>query len=163
MSATFRVPLVGHTIWNQFPVTSTGSENVTVRFAVVVTPVAPPVGTVALTDGAWSVENDTTWSAAIASGGSPASWSVTWAAIVVHVQLSPRAKSAFGSMVKVVGPPLTTVSATFRVPLVVHTTWNQFPATSTGSENVTTKFSAGSAAPASTGLVTVTDGGRSTV
>ena len=45
-------------------------------------------------------------------------------------------KSTFGLIVNVVGPPVTTVSATFRVPLVAHTIWNQFPATFTASLNV---------------------------
>ncbi len=99
MSATFRVPLVVHTIWNQFPATSTGSENVTVRFAAVVTPAAPPVGTVALTDGPWSVVKAKVWSASMVSGGSTRSWSLTCAAKTVVVHVSPAAKSTFGSTV----------------------------------------------------------------
>src|SRR5262245_2353150 len=68
-------------------------------------------------------------------GGSPVSWSATCAANTVTVQVSV-AKSAFGLIVYVVGPPVTTVSATFRVPLVPHTIWSQFPVTSTGSLKV---------------------------
>ena len=45
-------------------------------------------------------------------------------------------KSVFGLIVNVVGPPVTTVSATFRVPLVAPTIWNQLPVTFTGSLNV---------------------------
>ena len=40
----------------------------------------------------------------------------------------------------VVGPPVTTVSATLRVPLVAPTIWNQLPVTSTGSLNVMVRF-----------------------
>src|SRR3954452_17444739 len=73
-------------------------------------------------------------------GGSLLSWSATCAANTVAVQLSPAAKSAFGLMVKVVGPPVTTVSATLRVPLVPQTIWNQLPATFTGSLKVTVRL-----------------------
>src|ERR1044071_7138885 len=70
------------------------------------------------------------------SGGSLASWSVTCAANTVTVTVSPFAKSTFGLIVNVVGPPVTTVSATLRVPLVAPTIWNQLPVTLTGSLNV---------------------------
>jgi hypothetical protein len=49
-------------------------------------------------------------------------------------------KSVFGLIVNVVGPPVTTVSTTFRVPLVVQTIWNQLPVTLTGSLKVTSMF-----------------------
>src|SRR5215208_643306 len=55
---------------------------------------------------------------------------------MVVVQLSPAAKLAVGLIVKLVGPPLTAVSATLRVPLVAQTIWNQLPVTSTGSLKV---------------------------
>ena len=41
---------------------------------------------------------------------------------------------------KVVGPPVTTVSATLRVPLVAQTIWNQLPVTLTGSLKVIVTF-----------------------
>ncbi len=59
---------------------------------------------------------------------------------MVVVQLSFNAKSALGLMVKMVGPPLTAVSATLRVPLLVQTIWNQLPLTVTGSLKVTWIF-----------------------
>ena len=43
-------------------------------------------------------------------------------------------------MVNVVGPPVTTVSATVRVPLVAQTIWNQLPVTFTGSLKVMVRF-----------------------
>ena len=49
-------------------------------------------------------------------------------------------KSVFGLIVKVVGPPVTTVSATFRVPLFAQTIWNQLPVTLTGSLKVIETF-----------------------
>src|ERR1043166_8373569 len=70
------------------------------------------------------------------SGGSLASWSVTWAAKTVTVIDSPLAKSTFGLIVNVVGPPVTTVSDTLRVPLVAPTSVNQLAVTFTGSLHV---------------------------
>ena len=63
------------------------------------------------------------------SGGSLASASVTCAAKIVTVQVSAEAKSTFGLIVNVVGPPVTTVlaGAGVRVPLVEHEIWNQSP------------------------------------
>lgn len=116
VSRGFRVPLVAQTIVNQVPETVTGSENVTVTSVVVVV-VAPSIGVVAVTAGAASIVKPKATSAASVSGGSPASTSLTAAAAIVTVQASPATKSAFGSMVNVVGPPVTTVSATVRVPL----------------------------------------------
>ena len=77
--------------------------------------------------------------AAMLSGGSLASASVTCAAKIVAVQASPGAKSAFGLIVKVDAGEagVTTVSAGFLVPLVVQTIWNQLPVTLTDSLNVT--------------------------
>src|SRR6185369_6553167 len=137
VSATLRVPLTVQTIWNQLPVTFTGSLNVTSMFVLVVWFTAPLVGVVVVTVGAESV----VWKlktklASMLSGGSPLSWSVTCAARTVTVHDSPAVKSAVGLIVKVVGPPVTTVSATFFVPLVVQTIWNQLPVTFTGSLKV---------------------------
>ena len=69
--------------------------------------------------------------------------------------VSPAANSVFGSIVKMVGPPLTTVSATLRVPLVAQTIWNQLPVTFTGSLKVTVRFAfvATSVAPLVGGVV----------
>src|SRR6185369_4444972 len=78
--------------------------------------------------------------AAMLSGGSSESWSVTWAAKTVTVQVSAAAKSTLGLIVKAEGPPVTTVSATLRVPLVVQTIWNQLPVTLTGSLKVMSMF-----------------------
>ena len=71
------------------------------------------------------------------------------------VQVSPAAKSAFGLIVKVVGPPET--AAVVRVPLVAQTIWNQLPATFTGSLKVTVMlvFDATPVAPLA-GVVAVT-------
>ena len=70
------------------------------------------------------------------SGGSFASWSVTCAAKTVAVHTSAEAKSTFGLSENVVGPPVTTVLAGVRVPLVGHAIWNQVPVTFTGSLKV---------------------------
>src|SRR6185369_11680620 len=136
VSATLRVPEVGQTIWNQLPVTLTGSLNVMLRFELSATFVAPFAGVVAETDGAWSIVKLKTKFAVILSGGSTASWSETCAAKTVTVTDSPGAKSTFGLIVNVVGPPVRTVSATLRVPLVAPTSWNQLPVRFTGSLNV---------------------------
>src|SRR5215203_721615 len=99
--------------------------------------VAPLVGVVLRTAGAASAaEKLNTKSALMLSGGSFVSWSETWAANTVTVQVSFVAKSTAGLTVKVVGPPVTTVSTTLRVPLVVQEIWNQFPVTFTGSLKV---------------------------
>ena len=107
VSATLRVPLVAQTIWNQLPLTFTGSLNVTVTFALRTTPVAPFAGPVVETDGAASMVKLKTWSASGVSGGSPASWSLTCAATIVTVQVSPGVKSVSGLSVNVVVPPVT--------------------------------------------------------
>src|SRR6185295_17984974 len=106
VSATLRVPLVEPTSWNQLPVTFTGSLNVSVTFELFAICVAPLVGVVALTVGAASVLKLKTKLAAMLSGGSFESWSVTCAAKIVTVQVSPAAKSAFGLIVKADGPPV---------------------------------------------------------
>src|SRR5215207_2160326 len=98
------------------------------------------------------------------SGGSALSWSVTCAAKTVTLHVSLNVKSTFGLIVKVVGPPVTTVSATLRVPVVGQTIWNQLPVTLTGSLNVIDRFelSATLVAPFA-GVVAVTDGAWSIV
>src|ERR1041385_325857 len=98
------------------------------------------------------------------SGGSALSWSEICAANTVTEHVSLKAKSTFGLIVNVVGPPVTTVSATLRVPLVGHTIWNQLPVTLTGSVNVIDRFefSATLVAPL-VGVVAVTDGAWSIV
>src|SRR5690242_7934107 len=119
VAAGLRVPLVGQTIENQLPVTFTGSLNVTEISVLVAWLVAPLVGVVLVTVGAASsVVKLKTKLAAMLSGGSPVSWSVTCAAKTVTVHASLKVKSLFGLMVNVVGPPVTTVSATLRVPVV---------------------------------------------
>src|SRR4051794_19991022 len=97
------------------------------------------------------------------SGGSAPSWSATCAAKTVVVQLSPCVKSVVGLMVKVVGPPVTAVSATLRVPLVAQTIWNQSPVTSTGSLKVTVTFEFVATTSASAGVVLDTVGAASVV
>ena len=102
--------------------------------------------------------------AAMLSGGSIISWSLTCAAKTVTVQVSVAVKSLFGLIVKVVGPPVTTVSATLRVPLVAQTIWNQLPVTLTASLKVMVMsvFCADFVAPF-VGVVAVTLGGASTL
>jgi hypothetical protein len=80
------------------------------------------------------VANDQVKFAAIVSGGSSASVSVTCPARIVTEQDSAGAKSASGSIVKVVGPPL---AVAVWSPLSAHEIENQAPATETGSLNVT--------------------------
>src|SRR5438093_12227623 len=67
------------------------------------------------------------------SGGSVASWSVTFAAKIVTVHVSEPAKSASGLSVKVVGPPLTVAVWPSLEPQEIE---NQLPVTFTGSLNV---------------------------
>src|SRR5919109_3711435 len=93
------------------------------------------------------------------SGGSVASWSVTFAAKTVTVQVSEPAKSLSGSSVNVVGPPL---AAAVWLPLELHEIENQLPVTFTGSLNVivTLLFRATPPAP-SAGFVLETVGAAS--
>src|SRR5919204_4288498 len=90
------------------------------------------------------------------SGGSFVSWSVTFAAKTVTVQVSPWTKSVPGWGVNVVGPPLTVA---LWPPLVPHEIEYQLPVTSTGSLNVIEMFAltATSVAPFA-GVVLATDG-----
>ena len=94
-------------------------------------------------------------------GGSTVSWSVTWAARTVTVQLSENAKSTVGSSVNVVGPP---VWAAACEPLVAQPIVYQGLETSTGSLNVIVMsvLKATPVAPAS-GEVAVTAGALSPV
>src|SRR6188508_3117619 len=73
------------------------------------------------------------WLAAMLSGGSLESWSVTCAAMTVTVQVSSWLKSESGFKVKVVGPPETVAEC---APLAPQLIVNQVPVTLTGSENV---------------------------
>ncbi len=89
--------------------------------------------------------------------GAP-SWSVTWLARMVTVQVSPRSKSVWGRL-KVVGPP---VGVTFCRPLLVQS-MATVPAMVTGSLKVTsTVTSTGTLVATLAGLVSVTMGGTST-
>src|ERR671928_1283113 len=67
------------------------------------------------------------------SGGSVASWSVTFAAKTVTVHVSEPTKSLPGSSAKVVGPPLTVA---VWPPLELHEIENQLPVTFTASLKV---------------------------
>src|SRR5918995_2904748 len=68
------------------------------------------------------------------SGGSFASWSLTWAANTVTVQVSPAAKSVAGSRTKVDGPPEAVDACD---PEELQLMSYQVPPTVTASENVT--------------------------
>jgi hypothetical protein len=87
-----------------------------------------------------------TWLAAIASGGSSTSTSVTFEASTVTVQVSPIEKSVSGSSVKLCGPPLCVAVC---APLVAQAMLYQPAAATTGSEKFTVMFvaSATSIAP----------------
>src|SRR6266536_2539594 len=87
--------------------------------------------------GGASVANVHVSSPAIVSGGSLVSWSETCEPTTVTVHVSPWAKSASGSSVNAVGPPLT---AAVWVPLVPHEIENQEPPTFTGSLKVIVTF-----------------------
>ena len=125
---------------NEAAVTVTGSVKLTTMVELARTPAAPLVGVVVVTAGGASVVKLKTWFAAIVSGGSSRSLSVTCAANTVAVHTSLTAKSVFGSMVKVIGPPPTTELATVRVPLAAHAISNQEPVTVTGSLKVMVTF-----------------------
>src|SRR5262245_2140816 len=76
-------------------------------------------------------------SAVMLSGGSLLSWSLTWFASTVNVQVSPCTRVTPGSRVKVVGPPLKVVAT---APLVEQTSVNQDADTLTGSLKVTVRL-----------------------
>ncbi len=153
----------GHSSPKVLAVMATDSLKFTVMLVLAATPVAPLLGTVLLTVGAASVVKLKVKSTAMLSGGSMVSTSVICVATTVVVQVSPGAKSALGLMVKVVGPPVTTVLAlvTFRTPLVGQFTWNQSPATLTGSLKAMVRLLVTPVAPL-LGMVLVTAGGVST-
>src|ERR687885_1532771 len=95
------------------------------------------------------------------SGGSVASWSVTFAAKTVTVQVSEPTKSVSGSSVNVVGPP---VAVAVWPPLDVQEIENQLPVTFTGSLNVIVMLLFRATLPApSVGLVLETVGAWSPV
>src|SRR5436190_7289792 len=93
-------------------------------------------------------------SAAMLSGGSATSWSLTLSAKTVTLQASPFAKSLSGFSVKVVWPPLCVAVCS---PLVAHEIVYQPAATSTGSLNcaVMLASTAMSAAPLAGVVVTI--------
>src|SRR5436190_2675799 len=84
------------------------------------------------------------------SGGSPASWSVTCAATTVTVQVSPPVKSAVGSSVNVVGPPL---SANVCAPDGVHESVNEDAAALSAAWKVTVTLPPRDGVPALAGAV----------
>src|SRR5919202_5717153 len=95
------------------------------------------------------------------SGGSVASWSVTFAAKTVTVPVSEPTKSLSGSGGNVVGPPL---AVAVWPPLEPHEIENQLPVTCTASLNVIVTLLARATLPApSAGLVLVTAGAWSPV
>src|SRR6266496_3140144 len=98
-------------------------------------------------------------STVIVSGGSFVSWSATLAAKTVTVQFSLDAKSASGSSVKVIGPPLALAVC---VPLREQEIENQLPVTSTASLKPTPMTaSTGTPLAPLTGEREVTEGGWS--
>src|SRR6185295_18216471 len=93
----------------------TFSLKLIVMLVLIATCVAPFVGIVVVTAGGVSMVKLKTKLAAMLSGGSFVSWSVTWAAKSVTGQVSPLVKSVWGLIVTMLGRPVTTVSATLRV------------------------------------------------
>ena len=98
------------------------------------------------------------WLAAIVSGGSSVSWSVTWSPMTRKVQVSSAVNVPSGSRSYVLELALT-VKVAVWAPLVAQLSVNQVPATSTGSVNVTDRL-ASSATPVapSVGVVDWTAG-----
>src|SRR5687767_2937266 len=80
--------------------------------------------------GALSALKLKTWSDAMLSGGSSASWSDTCTSSIVTVQVSPNARSESGFSVKEVGPP---PAVAVCAPLEPHKIEYQLPDTLTGS------------------------------
>src|SRR5688572_12200359 len=95
-------PEVAQEIVKLAPLALTDSLKLIVTFVAAPMSVAPFVGVVELTDGAASIVNEKTKSAAMLFGGSNASTSVTPAARTVTVQVSPCVKSVSGFSVNVV-------------------------------------------------------------
>ncbi len=100
-----------------------------------------------------------TKSAAMASGGSVVSWSLTWAATTVTRAASPGVKSVVGLSTNELGPPVTAAS---WVPLVVHEIENHDPVTVTGSlKSMVTSVPAATPVAPLAGVVDVTAGAPS--
>ena len=135
------VPEVAQTTRIQFPVGETGSLKLTVTVAFAATAVAPSAGIVDVTTGGASRSNRSVASPFMVSGGSTASTSVTWAAKIVTVQgLESGGMSATGSIVKLVGPPVTTAEAgviVWRLVPLPQLQRNQSPVSVTGSSKST--------------------------
>ena len=108
------------------------------------------------------VVNGTTTSAAMASGGSVASTSVTWLATMRSVQAVLMGRSVAGSSVNVVAGLAVRVVSVTGVP-VGHCSTNAPAPAFTGSLNVTVRL-ASTATPVAfaAGVVVVTDGAAST-
>ena len=154
------MPLTLQMIWNQLPVTSTGSEKVSDRFSLTWKSLAPLLGVLAVSVGALSISVSkwTSTSAAMLSAG--ASWSVTLAATMVSVQLSLKSSAVAGVSVKVVEPPLTLSP---MLPALLQLSVKAPAVAVTGSEKVTLSvlFTGMSVSP-SAGSVALTVGGLST-
>src|SRR6185503_307578 len=99
----------GHSTVKALPVTLTGSLKLIVMLPSVARFVAPLIGTVVVTWGAASVLKLNTKLAAIVSGGSLASASVTWAATTVTVQVTPLGKLLVGLSTKLLAGPVPVV------------------------------------------------------
>src|ERR1044071_1757527 len=154
------VPELVHEIVNEEPPALTGSSNVTVMLVAGMETEAF-VGVVAVTLGGVSVVNDQTKFAAMLSGGSPASLSLTCAASTVAVQSSPLPKSLFGSTVHTVGPPLT---ATVCAPVLAQLIVTGLLVIVTASLNVMLRFVfVAMPVEVSVGVTAVTDGAASVV
>src|ERR1051326_3377769 len=152
------VPDVVHEIVNEEPPALTASLNVTVMLVAGVE-TEEFVGVVAVTLGGVSVVNDQTKFAAMLSGGSPASLSLTCAASTVAVQSSPLPKSLFGSTVHTVGPPLTT---TVCAPVLAQLIVTELLVIVTASLNVMLRFVfVAMPVEGSVGVTAVTDGASS--
>ena len=94
-------------------------------------------------------------SAAMLSGGSSESASLTRSLSTVSVQASPSTRFAAGSTVNVVGPPVTSVST---VPLTEQTRLTAPPASETGSLKVTVGVTAAWAVAPFAGVTDATVG-----
>src|SRR6185295_1747986 len=103
--AGVKATLLPQLIVTPLAATLTSSLNVIEIVEFNATSVALLVGTVAVTDGAWSVVKVKTKFAVMLSGGSPASTSVTFDATTVTVQTVPTGKSDVGSRTKLLTPP----------------------------------------------------------
>src|SRR5262245_5451914 len=130
--------LLLHETVNELAVTSTGSVKFTVISVDGSTSEAPSVGVVVVTAGAASVVNEKSKSAAMVSGGSTVSTSLTWFATTMTEQSVPSGRSASGfSVIDEPGEPLS-VNAV-GVP-VGHASVNAPAEAVTGSLKVTMMF-----------------------